>query len=405
MARPDFRSQAAARLAAERTEHTPALLDLLRPGAPGSVTQIHHIDVERISAAPDQPRRHFDPDALQDLAASIREHGILQPVLVRPSGDGHFQLVAGERRWRAARIAGLREVPAIVGHIDDEAALEIAIIENLQREDISPLEEAALFERLTTQHGYSLRKLAQKLGKDKGYVENRLRLVGAPPEVRELVATRRDTLSAAYELMKVTDPGVRRALAAEVAVGELSLARLRRRIAELPTQEEEPPVAGMEWLTDTPGSGPAESVAADLRDDAILFRLEPEPELEWVQQMVEPAEAEVMTDAVPSQVTVAVAVEPQLAAIAVEPETTAADEAAAPTAPVDIDLAARQLAQAIDELVAALLGPEALATASSAERQRFAKYLTINKIKLENAIAVVRVGGEREVFGIRGPRR
>ena len=383
MARPDFRSQAAARLAAERTEHTPALLDLLRPGAPGSVTQIHHIDVERISAAPDQPRRHFDPDALQDLAASIREHGILQPVLVRPSGDGHFQLVAGERRWRAARIAGLREVPAIVGHIDDEAALEIAIIENLQREDISPLEEAALFERLTTQHGYSLRKLAQKLGKDKGYVENRLRLVGAPPEVRELVATRRDTLSAAYELMKVTDPGVRRALAAEVAVGELSLARLRRRIAELPTQEEEPPVAGMEWLTDTPGSGPPESVAADLRDDASLFRLEPEPELEWVQPMV-----------------VAVAVEPQLAAIAVEPETTAADEAAAPTAPVDIDLAARQLAQAIDELVAALLGPEALATASSAERQRFAKYLTINKIKLENAIAVVRVGGEREVFGI-----
>ena len=149
---------------------------------------------------------------------------------MRPRADGHFQLIAGERRWRAARIAGLREIPAIVEAFDDEAALEIAIIENLQREDISPLEEAEMFERMTTQHGYSLRKLAQKLGKDKGYIENRLRLADAPAEVRELVATRSDTLSAAYELMKVSDPRTRRRLAAQVATGELSLAKLRQRI-------------------------------------------------------------------------------------------------------------------------------------------------------------------------------
>ena len=240
MARPDFRTQASQRLAAERTEHTPALIDLLRPDEHGEVTEVRHLPIGRISSNPDQPRQHFDEEALQDLAASIREHGILQPVLVRPRADGHFQLVAGERRWRAARIAGLMEIPAIVEQIDDEAALEIAIIENLQREDISPLEEAEMFDRMTSQHGYSLRKLAQKLGKDKGYIENRLRLADAPPEVRELVAVRRDTLSAAYELMKVSDPRKRRRLAAQVATGELSLVKLRQRIEGRPRREPGP---------------------------------------------------------------------------------------------------------------------------------------------------------------------
>ena len=243
MARPDFRSQAAERLATERTEHTPVLIDLLSPDEPGTVTEVHRIDIERISANPSQPRRSFDPDALQDLAASIREHGILQPVLVRPRADGHFQIIAGERRWRAARLAGLREIPAIVEPFDDEAALEIAIIENLQREDISPLEEADMFERMTSQHGYSLRKLAQKLGKDKGYIENRLRLADAPPEIRELVSVRSDTLSAAYELMKVSDARKRRRLAQQVATGELSLSKLRQRIAA-PTVSAAVPAGG-----------------------------------------------------------------------------------------------------------------------------------------------------------------
>ena len=111
MARPDFRTQAAERLANERTEYTPVLIDLISPDEPGTITEVHHIPIERISSNPNQPRQTFDADALQDLAASIREHGILQPVLVRPRADGHFQLIAGERRWRAARIAGLREDP------------------------------------------------------------------------------------------------------------------------------------------------------------------------------------------------------------------------------------------------------------------------------------------------------
>jgi ParB family chromosome partitioning protein len=359
LARPDFRSQAAERLATERTEYTPVLIDLLSPDEPGTVTEVHRIDIERISSNPHQPRQTFDADALQDLAASIREHGILQPVLVRPRADGHFQLIAGERRWRAARIAGLREIPAIVEQFDDEAALEIAIIENLQREDISPLEEAEMFERMTTQHGYSLRKLAQKLGKDKGYIENRLRLADAPPEVRDLVSARSDTLSAAYELMKVSDPRTRRRLAGQVATGELSLAKLRQRIQAQPL-------------------APAPSGAPDTTSEEVGVTVEPEVG--------------------------AISVEPERVSIAVEPEGPAVDTPQPVVAAVDIDHAARQLSRAVDELVAALLGDASLAEASSADRQLFAKYLTINKVKLENAIAVVRVGGSRTTVPVREPR-
>jgi len=359
LARPDFRSQAAQRLAAERTDHTPALLDLLRPGESSAVTQVHRISIDRIASNPGQPRQHFDEGALQDLAASIREHGILQPVLVRPSGGGTFQIVAGERRWRAARLAGLTEVPAIVEQIDDESALEIAIIENLQREDISPLEEADMFERMTTQHGYSLRRLAQKLGKDKGYIENRLRLADAPAEVRELVATRSDTLSAAYELMKVSDVRKRRRLAAQVASGELSLAKLRQRIeGRAAVQPEVAAAASAE-----------SSEAAD------------GPELATVlAEMADAAEA-VVADGAASE--------------AVDGATSGVDDVAIPS----IDAATEHLARAVNELALALQTDASLTAASGSERQQFAKYLTIAKIKLENAITVVRSGNPRGLGG------
>jgi ParB family chromosome partitioning protein len=331
LARPDFRSQAAARLATERTDYTPALIDLLKPADPADVTDLRRMPLERVYSNPNQPRQFFDEDALQDLAASIREHGVLQPVLVRPRTDGDYQIIAGERRWRAAKIAGLTEIPVIIEQIDDEAALEIAIIENLQREDISPLEEAEMFERMTHEHGYSLRKLATKLGKDKGYLENRLRLADAPPEIRELVSVRRDTLSHAYELMKVEDPRKRKRLAKQVAAGELSLVKLRQRIEGKPAPTaapEVPPTAEPE----TP----------------------PEPQKELV-------------------------------AVPVIPDGPAVDA-------VSIDEASDHLSAAVAELADALLTDAALTDASSRERQQFAKYLTLAKIKLENAIAVVRAG-------------
>src|ERR1700693_942738 len=124
-------------------------------------------------------------------------------------------------------MAQRESIPAIVVEFDDETALDVSIIENLQREDVSPLEEAGMYRKMTDL-GYSVRQLAQKIGKDKGYVENRLRLADAPAEIRELVSVRKDTISHAYELMKLTDERTRRRLAKKVAAGELSLAKLRK---------------------------------------------------------------------------------------------------------------------------------------------------------------------------------
>jgi ParB family chromosome partitioning protein len=209
---------------AAATELTPGIVSLIesRP----IQAQIREIPVGRVLPNPAQPRLSYEEDSLTELAESIREHGVLQAILVRPAGS-QFELIAGERRWRAARLAGLATVPSVVLDLDEETALEVSIIENLQREDVSPLEEAAMYRKMLAL-GYSVRQLAAKIGKDKGYVENRLRLADAPPEIRDLVATRRDTISHAYELMKVTDEKTRQKLAKRVAAGELTLAKLRR---------------------------------------------------------------------------------------------------------------------------------------------------------------------------------
>src|SRR6187551_991134 len=229
LARPDFRAAAARRLSEER-ELSPAIVSLLSPDGPTRSVGVRIVPVDKIEPNPEQPRLVFNQETLDELAASIREHGVLQPILVRPTGQNTYQLIAGERRWRASTLAGLDTIPALIEDIDDDTALEISIIENLQREDISPLDEAAMYDRMVTEHGYSIRKLADKLGKDKGYVENRLRLADAPEEVRELVSLRKDTLSHAYELMKVQDPKKRRKLADQVARNELSLVKLRDKI-------------------------------------------------------------------------------------------------------------------------------------------------------------------------------
>ncbi len=226
MAKPDFRAAASQRLAQEE-KLSDSVLSLLAPEGDQHGRAVRHIAVDRIKPNPKQPRIAADPAALEDLAASIREHGVLQPILVRPLDRGHYEIVAGERRWRAVIALALAMIPAIVEEMSDEQAIEIAVVENLQRENLSPLDEAAIFARMTSELGYSIRKLAEKLGKDKGYIENRLRLVAAPADVRALVAERSDTISHAYELMKIDDPARRAELVAQIARGELSLTRLK----------------------------------------------------------------------------------------------------------------------------------------------------------------------------------
>ncbi len=226
MAKPDFRAAASQRLSQEE-KLSDSVLSLLKPEGEQHDRAVRQIAVDRITPNPKQPRIAADPAALDDLTASIREHGVLQPILVRPLERGHYEIVAGERRWRAVTALALAMIPAIIEEMSDEQAIEIAVIENLQRENLSPLDEAAIFARMTSELGYSIRKLADKLGKDKGYIENRLRLVAAPADVRALVAERSDTISHAYELMKIDDPARRAELAAQIARGELSLARLK----------------------------------------------------------------------------------------------------------------------------------------------------------------------------------
>jgi len=330
LARPDFRAVAARRLAEDR-DLSPAIVSLLSSDA-GRRASIRQIPLDQIEPNPDQPRLSFDEDTLAELAASVKEHGVLQPVLVRPRGPLRFQLIAGERRWRASRLAGLATIPAMVEEIDDETAMEIAIIENLQREDLSPLDEAAMYDRMIREHGYSIRRLAEKLGKDKGYLENRLRLADAPIEIRQLVSVRKDTLSHAYELLKVDDPRKRRRLADQVAKGELSLVKLREKIEGRRTSRgstediDEPmpvatvkPAAPVEDLAGYDGH----AVGGPLRDDSLV-------------------------------------------------------------------VAKQQLADAVESLIGVLSAPDVVRGIAEVDRTNLAKYLTIAKLKLENAIAMVR---------------
>jgi len=227
-------------------------------------TAVREIPIDKIRANPSQPRMTWHEETLKELAASITEHGVLQPILVRPSGsgsEGGYEIIAGERRWRASKMAGRETIPAIVERFDDATALEIALIENLQREDLSPLDEAFIYHKMTSELGYSIRGLAGKLGKDKGYVENRLRLANAPDDVKEMVAQRYDTISAAYELMKVEDPRRRRALAKRVLSGDLTLAKLHERVERI-IEPGERPAREAEEERDGP---PA------LRDDALIL--------------------------------------------------------------------------------------------------------------------------------------
>ena len=134
-----------------------------------------------------QPRHDFDENALAELADSIREHGVLQPLLVRPLPGGTYQIVAGERRWRASRMAGLTELPVIIRDLDDVATMEVALIENLQRSDLNPMEEAMGYQELMQQHGYTQEQVAKRVGKSRPTVANALRLLALPEETARLV--------------------------------------------------------------------------------------------------------------------------------------------------------------------------------------------------------------------------
>ncbi len=167
-------------------------LDSLFTEAPDSLTSenaVETLPIDRIVPDADQNRKHFDPKALEELAESIKAHGVIQPLIVRPR-DGAYQLIAGERRYRAAKLAGLDELPVIVREVSDRDAAEMALIENLQREDLDPLEEADGFEKLISRYGITHEEAGAKVGKSREAVSNSLRLLGLPDFAKSLIRSR-----------------------------------------------------------------------------------------------------------------------------------------------------------------------------------------------------------------------
>jgi ParB family chromosome partitioning protein len=162
-----------------------ALLGIQEPGE--QKEELRQIPVDLLQRGRYQPRTHMDKAALEELAASIKAQGVLQPIVVRPLPDGRYEIIAGERRWRAAQLAGLDSVPAVVRRIPDEAAIAIALIENIQRENLNPIEEASALQRLLDEFGMTHQQVAEAVGRSRAAVTNLLRLLTLNPEVREML--------------------------------------------------------------------------------------------------------------------------------------------------------------------------------------------------------------------------
>jgi ParB family chromosome partitioning protein len=170
-----------------------------------------------------QPRKTFDDEALAELASSIKEHGVLQPILVRPVPDGSYMIVAGERRWRAARLAGLSTVPVIIKEMSDADALSIALVENLQREDLNPVEEAEGYRQLAETQGWTQEQIASRVGKSRPSVANALRLLSLPEDVLALLRDGKITAGHAKAILSIEDDSLKSSTAALVADKGLSV--------------------------------------------------------------------------------------------------------------------------------------------------------------------------------------
>jgi ParB family chromosome partitioning protein len=191
------------------------------------------MDLEKIRANPNQPRKHFDDEALRELADSIREHGIIQPIIVEDAGDGTYTIVAGERRTRAARLAGLKEAPVILRDYSEEKRLEVSLVENVQRADLNPIEEAAAYKTLMDFTGLSQDEVALRVGKNRSTVANALRLLKLPPAVRESLEGGAISPGHARAILSVSDSGAQEILFREILAKNHSVREAEKRAADL----------------------------------------------------------------------------------------------------------------------------------------------------------------------------
>jgi ParB family transcriptional regulator, chromosome partitioning protein len=204
------------------------------------VEQLREIDIDRILPNSQQPRKNFDEESLEELANSIRQHGVVQPIVVRALDDGFFQLIAGERRWRASQRAGLTRLPAVVRQAGEHDTLEIALIENLQRQDLNPLEEAQAYERLIVDFGMTQDEVAGRVGKNRATVANMLRLLKLPPEVQQWLRDKKLSTGHAKALLSLSEPDAILDAAKRVIQGNLSVRQAEMLTARIAKGESQP---------------------------------------------------------------------------------------------------------------------------------------------------------------------
>ena len=208
--------------------------DVMKTESSGSLS----LPISQVETCSSQPRKRFDDESLQELADSISQHGIIQPLTVRKLSSGYYQIIAGERRWRAARLAGLQEVPVIVIEADDRKAAELAMIENLQREDLNPMEEAAGFQSLIESYHMTQEEAAQRVGKSRSAVTNALRLLGLTPSVRKLVEEGKLSAGHARALVPLS-PSLQERAANAIVSGGLSVRQTEALVKRLSAEKNE----------------------------------------------------------------------------------------------------------------------------------------------------------------------
>ena len=221
------------------------LESLFEDAAPSfeSDTRIETLPLREIEPDPGQPRKTFDDETLAELSASIAEHGLLQPIAVRPKPSGGYLIVAGERRWRASRMAGLTEVPVIVKDVTDEQAMELALVENLQREDLDPVEEAAGIRELMTRCDLTQEQAARKLGKSRSALANSLRLLSLPETVLELLKSGFITIGHAKVVLSLPTPELQEEAAQMIADNQLNVRQAEALCKKLAKPAKEPVAA------------------------------------------------------------------------------------------------------------------------------------------------------------------
>jgi ParB family chromosome partitioning protein len=212
---------------------------LLSDRAATSTEELVELDLDLIEPNNLQPRTVFNEEKLEELAQSIRENGIIQPLLVRNTNRGKYQLVAGERRWRAAQRAGLIRVPCVVRDIPDEKMLELALIENIQRQELNPIEEAHAYKRLIDALGLTQEMVAQRVGRDRTFITNYLRLLRLPEDIQQLVESEKISMGHARALLGVDDVEIQRKLANRIIEQHLSVREIERLIKRVIAGEEQ----------------------------------------------------------------------------------------------------------------------------------------------------------------------